>query len=186
MSSYRLSARYAKSLLDLAIEQNQLTEVFNDVSYFNEVLKNVRELLLLLRNPVIHTDKKQKIVDQIFGGRFNAITKEFFKLVLSKRREEFLPEFATEFINQYNLKKGITVVTITTPVPVDNYILTNILELLKTDATVSNVEFKTKVDEKLIGGFVLQYGDKMFDTSIARALEVIDDNFLDNSYIKKY
>ncbi len=84
------------------------------------------------------------------------------------------------------MKKGITVVTITTPVPVDNYILTNILELLKTDATLSNVEFKTKVDEKLIGGFVLQYGDKMFDTSIARALEVIDDNFLDNSYIKKY
>lgn len=77
MSSYRLSARYAKSLLDLAIEKNQLTEVFNDVSYFNEVLKNVRELLLLLRNPVIHTDKKQKIVDQIFGARFNTITKEF-------------------------------------------------------------------------------------------------------------
>ncbi len=186
MSSYRLSARYAKSLLDLAIEKNQLTEVFNDVSYFNEVLKNVRELLLLLRNPVIHTDKKQKIVDQIFGSQFNTITKEFFKLVISKRREEFLPEFAAEFIAQYNRKKGITVVTVTTPIPVDNYILTNILELLKTDSSVSNVEFKTKVDEKLIGGFVLQYGDKMFDTSIARALEVIDDNFLDNSYIKKY
>lgn len=186
MSSYRLSARYAKSLLDLAIEKNQLTEVFNDVSYFNEVLKNVRELLLLLRNPVIHTDKKQKIVDQIFGSRFNTITKEFFKLVISKRREEFLPEFATEFIAQYNKHKNITVVKVTTAVPVDNYSLTHIRELLKTDSSLTNIEFQTKVDENIIGGYVLQYGDKLYDASIARALEVLDNNFLDNSYIKKY
>jgi len=186
MSSFRLSARYAKSLLDLAIEQNQLNEVFNDVRYFNEVLKSVRELSLLLRNPIIHADKKLKIVEQLFGTRFNKITNEFFKLVISKHREEFLPEFATEFIAQYNRKKNITVVTVTAAIPVDEELLNKVRTLLKTDSSLTNIEFQTKVDEKLVGGFVLQYGDKLYDASISRALEVLDNNFLDNSYIKKY
>ena len=186
MSSYKLSARYAKSLLDLAIEKNQLSEVFADVKYFNEVLHGVRELTLLLKSPIISADKKHKVIEQIFFPRFNNITKEFFKLVVNKHREEFLPEFATEFIAQYNKKKNITVVTVTAAVPVDETLLNKVRELLKTDSALSNIEFKTKVDEKLIGGFMLQYDDKMFDTTIARALEVIDDNFLDNSYIKKY
>ena len=186
MSSYRLSARYAKSLLDLAIEKNQLSEVFNDVHYFNDVLKSVRELNLLLKNPVINADKKQKVIEQVFYPKFNNITKEFLKLVVAKHREEFLPEFATEFISQYNQHKNITVVKVTSAVQLDEAQLSQIKNLLKSDSSISNVEFQTKVDENIIGGYVLQYGDKLYDASIARALEMLDNNFLDNSYIKKY
>lgn len=186
MSAFRLSARYAKSLLDLAIEKNQLNEIASDIRYFNEVLKNSHELVLLFRNPIIHADKKQKIVDLLFGGRFNKITTAFFNLVISKHREEYLPEFTAEFISQYNRFNKITVVTVTAAVQVDEPILNKIRTLLKEHASITNIEFKTRVDDSLVGGYMLQYDDKMFDSTILRSLEILDNNFLDNSYIKKY
>jgi len=44
---------------------------------------------------------------------------------------------------------------------------------------------ETKVDSSLIGGFVLQYDDKMIDASIYRQLETLDEDFMKNDYIRK-
>src|SRR5437868_7625953 len=107
MSAYKLSARYAKSLIDLSIEQNQLEEVKNDILSFLTVCKSSKDFTAMLRNPIIHLDKKQKIVDTVFGSTFSSLTGSFFALIISKTREAFLPEIAQAFIDQYNAFKGI-------------------------------------------------------------------------------
>jgi len=184
MSAFRLAYRYAKSLLDLAVQKNQLEEVNKDIRYIDSVVNSSRDLVLMMRNPVIHSDKKQKVVDKIFGA-VNPITKEFLRIAIKKRREEHLPEFTQSFIEQYNKAKNITPAKLTTAVPMDNALLEQISALMKQDPEVGKVELHNKIDEKIIGGFVLQYGDKMFDSSILRALNTIDDNFADNEYIRK-
>ncbi len=185
MSAFRLAYRYAKSLKDLAIQKNQLEEVNKDVRRIHEALKSNQDLILMLRNPIIHADKKQKVIDRIFGD-VHPITGAFLRLAVSKHREEHLPEFAQSFIEQYNKTKNITPVKVTTAVPMDNAMLAQISALLKKDAEVGTVELQNTVDESIIGGFVLQYGDKMFDSSVSRALSIIDDGFADNEYVKKF
>jgi len=184
MSVFSLSSRYAKSLLGLAIEKNALEQVFNDVNYFNSVLKQVSEFKAVLKNPEINTDKKQKIFDSLFG-QFNPITKSFLTIVLRKRREEFLPDFANNFVALYYDNKKITTAKLTTAVEPDDATIKKVKELMKSKSGIDNVLLETKVDNSLIGGFVLEYDDKMIDASIYRQLETLDEDFMKNDYIRK-
>lgn len=184
MSAYRLASRYAKSLLDLAVEKNALEPVFNDITFFQSVLKRTPEFRAVLRNPIINTGKKQQIFNQLFDA-FHPITKAFFEIVLRKRRSEFLPEFATAFIELYNAHNHITAVTLTTAVEPDDNTIEKVKSILQEKAGLEKIVLETKVNPDIIGGFILQFGDKMIDASVLRKLEIIDDQFINNDYVKK-
>lgn len=185
MSAFKLSARYAKSLIDLSVEQNQLEQVTNDMRVFVQVCKQSKDFTAMLRNPVIHLDAKQKIIQAIFGSHFSKISMSFVNLIVSKTREAFLPDMAAAFLEQYNAMKGITSVTLTTAVAADDEIISNVKKLLQERAGVSNIEFHTKINADLIGGYQLQYKDKMYDASIKRKLNTLNEEFKDNQYLRK-
>ncbi len=62
MLNPRLAHRYAKALLDIAVEKGQLDQVFADVQWLQAVCKSNSDFVSLLRSPIIKADKKQKIV----------------------------------------------------------------------------------------------------------------------------
>src|SRR5215471_6201543 len=110
----RLSARYAKAVLDLAIERNQLDTVYNDMLFLDAACRGSRDLVNLLRSPIIKADKKGKILEAITAGRVSDVTASFNRLLLAKEREAYLPEIAASFIEQYKEYKGIRTVKLTT------------------------------------------------------------------------
>ena len=69
MSELRVASRYAKSLIDLAIERNELEQVFNDIKSFLAAAKASSELVAVLKNPIVPIDKKGKILSALFAGR---------------------------------------------------------------------------------------------------------------------
>ena len=62
----RLAGRYAKSLIDLATEQNSLDKVYEDMLYLQSVCKQSRDFVTLMRSPVIVADKKNAILGHYF------------------------------------------------------------------------------------------------------------------------
>ena len=60
-----------------------------------------------------------------------------------------------------------------------------IVAQVKKLAGFQNIELEEKVDADLIGGFVLQIGDKMVDASIAYDLRAIAKQFENNDFIYK-
>ncbi|MEO5674901.1 MAG: ATP synthase F1 subunit delta [Chitinophagales bacterium] len=186
MSDQKLSARYAKSLIDLAQEKNQLDAINNDIRLFDGIMKSSREFLLMLRNPIINADKKLKIVEQIFKDKVNPITYAFFELVIRKGRESHLPGIVSGFIDQYNRLKQILRVKVTTAIPVDDKLVNHITQLVKEKTGLETMELQTAINPELIGGYILQFEDSLYDASVLRSLEVIDDNFDENIYRKKF
>ncbi len=71
MPNPRLATRYAKSLLDLAIERGQLEEVFADMQLLQQICKGNRDFVNLLSSPIIKADTKRKIVEAVTKGRDN-------------------------------------------------------------------------------------------------------------------
>ena len=67
MSVNRIATRYAKSLLDLAVESNVLEAVKGDVEAFTKMVEN-RDLLLLLKSPIINATKKQRRFDALLAA----------------------------------------------------------------------------------------------------------------------
>ena len=78
----RLSARYAKAVLDLAIEKGQLDAVYNDMLFLDAACQSSRELVNVLRSPIIKADKKGSILEAITAGKVSDITASFTRLTL--------------------------------------------------------------------------------------------------------
>jgi len=184
MGNIKLAGRYAKSLIGLAQEKNQLEVVFNDAMYFNEVANN-QEFVLLMRSPVVKAEKKIAIFKAIFEGKISELTFSFLKIVIQKGREIFLKEMMIELENQYNEIKGIKNVRFTSAVAVDSATIEKVKGIIQQTTSLTNINLKTSVNEKLVGGFVLEYDDKLFDASIAKDLKDITKQFMENDYIKK-
>jgi F-type H+-transporting ATPase subunit delta len=185
MPNPRLAARYAKSVLDLAIEKGQLDAVYSDMLFLQAAFRSSKELVVLLKSPIIKADKKDKIMDAITAGKVSVITATFNKLLLRKNRELYLPEIVTAFIDQYKVNKGIHTVKLTTAMPVSEELKQSILEKVRTGKDLQQIELNTVVDETLIGGFVLEIGDQLVDDSIAFELNNIKKQFQNNDFIYK-
>ena len=181
----RLAARYAKSVLDLAIERGQLDAVYNDMLFLRDVCRASSELVSVLRSPIIKTDKKKKILDAVTAGKISDVTMAFNHLLMSKGREAWLPDIVIAFIDQYKQHLGIQTVKLTTAVPISDAVKQSILDKLKADRKVPQIELNTEVKEELIGGFVLEIGDQLIDTSIAFDLHKIKQQFENNDFIYK-
>jgi F-type H+-transporting ATPase subunit delta len=185
MPNPRLASRYAKSLIDLSLERGQLEVVFADMQWLQQVIKGNRDFASLLRSPIIKADKKEKIVDAITQNKVNEITSLFIRLLIAKGRESNLPEIITAFISQYKEHKNIHSVKLTTASPVDENLKNTIIDQIKKTSDMQNIEMETQVNEDLIGGFVLQAGDKLIDASVAYDLKQIARQFDNNDFIYK-
>ena len=117
MQNTRLASVYAKSILDLAIENGQIEKVFADMQWINKVSKSNRDFVNLLRSPIVNSDTKQKVIDAVMKGQVSELTQKFIQLLVSKSRESNLPEIATAFIAAYKVKKNIHTVKMTSASP---------------------------------------------------------------------
>lgn len=179
----RLAGRYAKSLIDLALERNQLETVYTDMLFLQSVCKQSRDFVNLVKSPVITADKKNAIIDAIIKGRVSDLTAAFNKLLVQKGRESILPEITHAFIEQYNQLKNIHKVKLTTAHPISEELKKSIEQKVKTDTALPNIELETAVKEELIGGFVLEFDNKLVDASITRDLKDIQRQFQNNIYV---
>ena len=164
-----VATRYAKSLLDLSVEKGQLEAVYADMVQVKEVCENSREFILFLDSPIIKSDKKIATIKAVFEGKFNAITSGFLTIVAAKRRESVIPEMAASFIEQYKTHKNILTAVITSAKGLDAVTRQKALDVVKSQLN-GEVELVEKIDNNIIGGFVLKIGDKQLDKSVARQL----------------
>ncbi len=180
----RLAARYAKSIIDLAVEQHQLDAVYADMKFLQSVFKQSRELVAVVKSPVITADRKGNILDAITQGKVSELTASFNKLLIRKGRESVLPEIIDAVIEQYNTLKGIYKVKLTTAQPISEELRAAIEKKVQQEAGLKVVELETRVEDELIGGFVLEFNNNLVDASVLRDLKDIRKQFRDNVYIK--
>ena len=185
MSATRIATRYAKSLIDLANEQGRLDKVLEDVTTFSEQLSN-RDLLMLIKSPVVAGSKKLSIIKELFDQHFDELTMLFFEILIKKGRERYLPEIAKAAVNQYRNLKQISTVTITTAEKLSDKALQYIKDRLATTKSAeSTLEIVSEVDPNIIGGFIARYDDKILDASVLNKLKELKKDFRDNLYVSK-
>ena len=185
MPNARLAGRYAKSILDLAIEQGQLEAVYADMKYIQAACNASSEFVNMLRSPIIKADQKNSILSAVLKNNVGVLTNSFIVLLVKKGRESDLHEIANTFIEQYNSMKGIHQVTLTTAVEISAEVKNSIEQKVKSDNSFTSVELTTKTDESLIGGFVLEFNNNLLDASISRDLKDIKKQFLQNEFVAK-
>lgn len=177
MSVTRIASRYAKSLLSLAQEQGKLERILEDIQAFQKATEQ-RDFFLLLKSPIVNPTKKASIFKAIFEGKFDEMTMAFLNIVLRKGREGYLGDIVNEFVRQYQEFKQVSSVKLTTATPISAASLEAIKQQLKgSNNTKANIEIETAVNPDLIGGFVIEFDDKLYDASIAHKLGNLKKEF---------
>ena len=177
-----LATRYAKPLLDLAIEKNQLEAVYKDMLDIKNICQTNADFTLMLKSPIIKTDKKKEVIHAIFKASINALTLAFLDIITDKGREKYIQNISIAFIEQYKKHKNIITAVVTSAIGLDAAMRNKVLELVKQSAQ-SEIELIEKTDKKLIGGFILRINDNQVDASIVRKLDNLRKNFTENPFM---
>ncbi len=176
---------YAKALFDLAIERNELEPVMKDMAVIASVCSTSNDFLLMLRSPIIHPDKKRKIIQEVLKGAISEITFTFLTIIIRKRREKYLPDIAQAFVDLYKEHKGILVTHVRTAVPVTPEIRQQIINVMK-NYTGLQIELEEEVRKDMIGGFILNWKGKQYDASVLNQINKLrKDVARINLFVKK-
>ena len=184
MKEALLAHRYAKALFELALEKDKLEEIRHDMQLVYEVSSESMDFRPMLRSPVIRPDKKVAIVDAVFKDKTDRITLDYFRLLARNRREYFMDHISLQFMEIYKKHFNITTVYLKTAIPVSEDLRKQILRRLEkfTGGTIDLVE---KIDDKLIGGFVVNIDDQQYDASLSRQISRLKKEFDKNLYIRE-
>jgi F-type H+-transporting ATPase subunit delta len=150
MAGSRAASRYAKSLLDLAVEKGALENVQEDMRLLSRVCSQNADLRLMLKSPIIRHEVKKVVLEKLFKNRVNALTLAIIDILTRKNREPLLAEIAMEFQEAYRVFKGIGKASVTSTVALDKNLRQEIEILVKRICEKKTVEIEEHIDPSLI------------------------------------
>lgn len=170
MNESKISVRYAKAFFSAAVERNLLEATKKDVDLLLLLLQSQPRLKELLSSPIVKTREKKVILDKIFTDRFCQLSIDFLHLLLKNNREVYLDEICLNFQGLYSKLTGIKMAQLVTAVKLDDIQMERFNELIQVHFG-GKAEVLTKVDENLLGGFILKVEDQQLDASVSTQLK---------------
>ena len=176
MNESQISVRYAKALFQSASEKQILERVYEDMERLSDTCK-LNDFQNMLVLPYLQPSQKYNVVSSVLEKHISEISLSMIKLVITNKREIYLPGIAHNFRNLYRKAKRIRSATLITAQPVDDMARKGIRDLIK-KAYDSEVELSSAVDQNVIGGFVLTIEDMQYDASVEATLRKIRKQLL--------
>jgi len=166
MKGSKVAARYAQALLEITEEKQKTDIAIDDLRFLYSTVEDNRDFQLFLKNPIIKSDKKIAILETVFA-QFDEVTMAFIRLITKNGREALLPSIAHEFEARMKSMRGIVPIILTSAVALDASVKDSIVKKLSAQVQ-GKLDVEEKLDEKLIGGFMVRMGDIQIDASILR------------------
>ena len=165
-----VSDRYASALYELAAEKKLVDNVLNDLSNLKNILKDNKELSLVVKSPLISSSDKQSIFETLLKKiNANELTNTFIKVIEKNKRFSNLASIITQFININSKKRGDVLADITSVDELNNDQKNNITNQLK-HILGEKLSLSFDVDKTIMGGLIVKVGSKMIDTSLANKI----------------
>lgn len=170
MKNTSVAIRYAKAYFESCLEQNDIETPFNDISIIKEALSNSRELKAVLSNPIIKSDKKKIIVNDLFADKISEKTKKFIDFIIDQNRIDLLDSILQKFCDLYYEKKNIINVEIKSYLELTEEQKQQIVNKIE-KLTNKTAQVKFSVDETIAGGLVIYFNDLVYDYSFNKQIE---------------
>lgn len=184
MKGNRAALRYAKAVLSLAREKNVAEEVNADMTHIKGTIAASADLRVLITSPVIKDTIKKDTLSQVFTST-NGITRELFKVLLENNRINLLGLVALNYTQLFDEMNNVQVAKVTSAIALSPALEEKIQAKVK-ELTGNAAKIENKVDESIIGGFILRVGDLQYNASIAAQLNNLKREFTNNTYVSKF
>ena len=179
MKSSRAAIRYARALILESSEKDTLDQTHDDMLLLKETFDQNIDLKHMIESRVIKNSIKLSSLRLIFKN-LGQISLNLIDVLSENNRIDIIDLVAEKYIVQYKVIKGIQSATLTTAVPVNKKIEGEFLKKIA-ELTDKKTTLIKKVDESLIGGFVLRIGDLQYNASYKNKLKNIKQEFNKNT-----
>lgn len=168
---------YAEALLELADARGVTDTVAADVEGVAEVINNNAAFNQYLGDPTVGHTARQKMIDTVFGTRVSSLVVAFLQVLSSKNHLAHFPGIAAAFKRLLDHRKGTVDVEVTVAHKLDDNALADVGKQIS-GRLGKNAIVSQKVDESIIGGLILKFGDKLVDGSVKTQLETIKSRMI--------
>ena len=165
-----VSKTHGDALFELAVEENCVDSISEEVIAVEEALKTNPDLFKLLNHPKIDKVEKIKLVKEIFDKKVSDNLVGFLTIMIDKERQNNIIETFEYFTARVKEYKNIGVVTVATPMELSETQKEELVKKLLATTKYVKLEVDYKIDESLIGGMVIRIGDRVVDSSIKTKL----------------
>ena len=178
--STETSERYSRALFEVAKEAGDLEKVETDIKGFQSLLEDSPEIKNFFSNPT-QSINNQNNVNDLLSKRlsFSKNLKNFFSLLIEKRRIFFVSKIINSFLRLCSRKRGEVKASLISSKELSESELENISNDLSSSMGATR-KFDDKIDKELIGGLKLQLGSFMIDTSIKNKLKKFEQQMIEN------
>lgn len=166
---HRVSRRYARALFDLVQENGVTEKACADMKHIRSAFGASQELRVLMKSPIVREARKQRILARLFEGRVDPLVLQYLRIIVRKQRAALIEGISGAFIEVYNEAMGIETVRLTTAQPVDLVLREKAFQVAS-GLTDKQIAFREVIDPDIIGGFILNLGDRQYDASIRTRL----------------
>ena len=165
-----VSKTYGDALFEVALENNQLDSMLEEVKAVSAAIVSNEDLTKLMNHPKIVKEEKIKVIEDIFTGKVSKELVGLMRMVVEKDHYNELNDVFLYFINQVKEYKNIGTAYVTSAIELNDSQKQAVLKRLL--ETTKYVEFGMHydVDAALIGGMKIRIGDRVVDSSIQNKL----------------
>ena len=164
-----IASVYARSLFEVAKEQDKLDKVRDEIGEFSDALNESRELQVFLFSPYFSTTEKAEGLDRAVSGA-DEIFVNFLKLLIENHRMPVIFRVRRAYDALWEEENKLLPVSVTSAVELDKATVSQIGDRIA-EQTDRKVEVSADVDPDILGGIVVRVGNSVLDASVNNRLD---------------
>lgn len=175
-----VARRYAKGLFDVACEMNIVEEVAQDLDWIAALLEQEPDLQEVLEYRRVPTRVKKEIIRNLMQDSITPVVLGFLEILIDKHREQNFSAICESYRDFLRRHKNIVVAAVKSAYPLESQFEARLQEVLQ-KSTGKNIELHVSVHPELLGGLVVQIGDRIYDGSVTKYLEMMRTRIMERS-----
>jgi F-type H+-transporting ATPase subunit delta len=160
---------YARSLFEVAMDQDSLDRVREEIGAFTDALSESHELRTFFFSPYFSTQEKKDGLERAVTGA-DAAVMNFLELLIEKHRMPAIFRIRARLDALWEKENKLLPVQITSAVELDEEIVKELGDRIS-EQTGRKVELSSSVEPDILGGIVVQVGNSVLDASIRNRLD---------------
>lgn len=160
---------YAQSLFEVARDRDVLDRVRDELGAFADGLEGNRDLQVFFFSPYFSSQEKRDGVRRVVEDADENLVR-FLELLAERHRMPVIHRIRRAFDAMWREERRLLPVSVTSAVELDPQLIESIGKRIE-EQTGRSVELQSSVDPDVLGGLVLQVGDRVLDASVRNRLE---------------
>jgi F-type H+-transporting ATPase subunit delta len=162
---------YGQAIFAVARAEGIEEHVEDQLFRFARTMEQDIRLRDAIVDPGLPVEHRQRMVEELLGGRVQPLTLNIISFVISQDRARELPQIIDALVEVSAAERAKSVAEVRTAVPLGEAERQKLRDSIQR-ATGKSVELKVLVDPTVVGGLLVRVGDLIFDGTVRRRLQM--------------